>query len=169
MSKYSYDQKLEAVKGVIEKGLSFQAAGNILGADKGNVRKWVRLYLEHGTEGLVMKKGTYDGQFKISVIEYMHKNNLSIKATAAKFGIPSDATVGKWERIYYEEGSDALFRDNRRGKKMKKENKPRKPKIDKKVKDDLIAEVQNLRMENAYLKKLNALVLKRVQLENGKR
>ena len=38
--------------------------------------------------------------------------------------------------------------------------KGRKPQLDKKVEEDLIGEVQRLRAENAYLKKLNALVLK---------
>ena len=37
--------------------------------------------------------------------------------------------------------------------------KGRKPKLDKQVEEDLIAEVQRLRMENEYLKKLRALIL----------
>ena len=39
--------------------------------------------------------------------------------------------------------------------------KGRKPKFDKKENEDLIAELQRLRMENEYLKKLNALVQER--------
>jgi transposase len=38
-------------------------------------------------------------------------------------------------------------------------SKGRPPKLDKKVEDDLISEVQRLRAEIDYLKKLNALVL----------
>ena len=37
-------------------------------------------------------------------------------------------------------------------------NKLEKVKLDKETEEDLIAEVQRLRAENAYLKKLNALV-----------
>ena len=37
--------------------------------------------------------------------------------------------------------------------------------MEKKVEEDLIAEVQRLRAENAYLKKLNALVAERVRQE----
>jgi len=169
MAKYSYEQKHEAVLGVIEKGLSFSAAGEIVGVSKWNVQKWVRLYNEHGVEGLVRKNGTYDGQFKISVIEYMHANHLSVIETTAKFGIPSHSTVQKWERIYYEEGRDALFRDNRGRAKISGEKKPKKSKLNKNFEEDLIAECQRLRMENAYLKKLNALVQERVQRENGKK
>jgi transposase len=47
--------------------------------------------------------------------------------------------------------------------------KGRPPKLDKKVEEDLIAENQRLRMEIDYLKKLNALVLKREQEEKKKR
>lgn len=169
MAKYSYEQKLEVVLGVIEKGLSHKSAANIIGACKGDAQKWVKLYQEHGVEGLRLKKGRYDGQFKVSVIEYMNTNHLSIREAAAKFGIPGYTTVGQWERIYYEEGREALFRDNRGRNKMTNENKPRKPNLDKKVEKDLIVENQRLRMENAYLKKLNALVQERIQRKNGKK
>ena len=169
MAKYSYEQKLEVVLSVLEKRVSAKVAGSIIGACKGDAQKWVKLYQEHGAEGLLMKKGSYDGQFKISVIEYMHTNHLSIRETAAKFGIPGHSVVGKWERIYYEEGREALFRDNRGTKKMNSTNRPRKPKLAKNVEEDLIAENQRLRMEVAYLKKLNALVRERVQRENGKK
>ena len=44
----------------------------------------------------------------------------------------------------------------------------RKKKLSKETEEDLIAEVQRLRMENEYLKKLNALVQERIARENGK-
>ena len=47
--------------------------------------------------------------------------------------------------------------------------KGRPPKLDKKVEEDLIAEVQRLRAENAYLKKLNALVSERVRQEKNRK
>ena len=72
------------------------------------------------------------------------------------------------ERIYYEEGPQALHRNNRGRKPIMKSSKPRKKKLEKAVEEDLIAEVQRLRMENEYLKKLNALVQERISQENGK-
>ena len=167
MTKYSYEEKLEVVLGVVEKGLSPKVAGSFIGACKGGVQGWVKLYQEHGARGLLMKRGTYDGAFKVSVIDYMHANHISLREVAAKFGIPCHKTVGQWERIFYEEGREALYRDNRGRKKMSE--RPKKPQLDKKVKEDLIAENQRLRMENAYLKKLQALVQERVQQENKKK
>lgn len=168
MSKYSYQEKLEAVLRVVDEEMTYSDSARILGVDKSKLRLWTTLYKQHGPEGLIMKHGTYNGDFKISVIEYMHDNHLSLRQTAAKFGIPSDTTVGKWERIYYEEGPQALYQEHRGRKTKMNSNNANKKKINKKVEEDLIAENQRLRMENEYLKKLQALVQERIARENGK-
>ena len=65
-----------------------------------------------------------------------------------------------WERIYLEEGKEALLLERRgRACAASGTRKGRKPKLDKQVEEDLIAENQRLRMEIDYLKKLRALVL----------
>ena len=167
MAKYSYEEKLEAVKRVIDDGMSIKASARILGAGQTPVLRWVSRYNQFGPEGLLMKHGSYDGSFKVSVIEYMHENHLSLFQTAVKFGIPNDTTVGKWERIYYEEGPQGLFQGRRgRPRKMNSDSK-RTAKLNKETEEDLIAEVQRLRMENDYLKKLQALVQERIARENG--
>ena len=167
MAKYSQEEKLEAVLRVVEEGMSLENSAKILGTAYSQVRRWVKRYEQFGVEGLLMKQGTYNGDFKISVVEYMHKHHLSLFQTATMFGIPQDHTVGKWERIYYEEGPQALYRDNRGRKSKMNSNKPKKKKLSKQTEEDLIAEVQRLRMENEYLKKLQALVQERIARENG--
>lgn len=175
MSKYTYEQRMKAVLDVTEKFMSYRDAGKLLGCHYEQVRKWVKMYERFGVEGLVLKHGTYAGEFKQQVVKYMHENHLSITETATLFGIPSSTTVAKWERIYYEEGPQALYRDNRGLKKnmasnkTKKEQPTAKTELSKEMQEDLIAEIQRLRMENAYLKKLNALVQERVARENGKK
>ena len=99
----------------------------------------------------------YTPEFKIKVVETMHKEKLSYRETARQFDI-SNSRVTAWERIYLEEGAEGLYAE-RRGRK----STGRPPKIKKE--EDLIAEVQRLRAENAYLKKLNALVAERVRQE----
>ena len=168
MSKYSYEEKLAAVELVVNEDLSTYEAAKVSGIPRTPILRWVERYKQFGPEGLLIKHGSYDGAFKVSVIEYMHDNNLSLFQTAAKFGVPNDATVGKWERIYYEEGPQGLYRDNRGRKSKMSSDKPRKKKLNKETEEDLIAEVQRLRMENEYLKKLNALVQERIARENGK-
>ena len=68
-----------------------------------------------------------------------------------------------------EEGAEGLMKE-RRGRASKVDGiaKGRPPKLDKKIEEDLIAENQRLRMENEYLKKLSALVRKRMLKEEKK-
>ncbi len=96
----------------------------------------------------------------------MHNNHLSLFETCIKFNIGNHGIVGKWERIYYEKGPQALY-EEKRGKRMKMKSKPKKQNLDKE--QDLVEEVKRLRMENEYLKKLNALVQERSKHENKKK
>ena len=102
----------------------------------------------------------YTPEFKIKVVETMRKEKLSHRETAREFEISNHNVVAKWERIYLEEGKEGLYVE-RRGRK----STGRPPKLKKEGEEDLIAEVQRLRAENAYLKKLNALVAERVRQE----
>ena len=150
--------KLKAVKDVLELGMSATAVSRELNTAKVIVQMWVALYEEFGIAGLSKKSGTYSGDFKLNVVKYIHENNESLLRTAVHFGIPSVSTVDKWERLYLEEGPEALYKDNRGRKCKVMKDKNQTPKMDRQVEEDLIAEVQRLRMENEYLKKLNALV-----------
>ena len=164
--KYSNEFRLK----IVEEYLFGHSGGFTILAEKYGVprtaiRRWVHLYKQHGVSGLSMQSGTYGGEFKVHVVEYMHANGLSLTETANYFCIPSHPTVAKWERIYYEEGPDALLEERRGRKNMGK----KKPKKNVNENEDLLAEVQRLRMENEYLKKLNALVLEREKSEQKKK
>ena len=115
-------------------------------------------------KGIPNKK--YTGEFKQKVVETMQKEGLSYREAARQFEPQGDKTVARWERIYLEEGAEGLYIERRgRASLASGTKKGRPPKLDKKVEEDLIAEVQRLRAENAYLKKLNALVSERVRQE----
>ena len=94
----------------------------------------------------------YTGEFKQEVVETMMREKLGYHETAERFGI-RHKRVQDWERIYLEEGAEGLYID-RRGRNSK--GRPRK-KLKPEVEEDLLAEVQRLRAENTYLKKLKAL------------
>ena len=96
----------------------------------------------------------YAGEFKQKIVEDMRGNGLSQCEVAEKYGI-TRSMIQRWERIYLEEGPEGLYVE-RRGRGS---GGGRPPKLGKKVEEDLITEVQRLRAENDYLKKLNALVL----------
>ena len=102
----------------------------------------------------------YDGDFKVQVVETMEREGLSLCEAARQFGINNHSVVARWERLYLTEGKASLYEERRgRARGTSGTRKGRKPKLDKQVEEDLIAEVQRLRMENEYLKKLRALVL----------
>ena len=102
----------------------------------------------------------YTPEFKVKVVETMQKEHLSYREAARQFEISDHNVVAKWERIYLEEGAEGL-QIERRGRK----STGRPVKLKAEVEEDLITEVQRLRAENAYLKKLNALVSERVRQE----
>ena len=170
MSQISNEIRLEAVQRVVEDGMSISASARLAGVHKSMLQEWVMQYREHGAEGVIKqdrKQKKYTGEFKIEVVEYAHTNQLSAGAASAHFSLPTKSLFLKWERIYYEEGPQALLEEHRgRASKMGK-NVGRKRKLPDQTKEDLIAEVQRLRMENEYLKKLQALVQKRIARENG--
>ena len=170
MSKYSSEFKLKVVKFCIEGNYGYKYTAQHFNIPAfSDVRKWVKKYQEHGIDGLSKNIVTsYSGAFKQSVIEYMHTNHLSLQETAYHFNLANHSIIGKWERIYYEEGPQALY-EERRGRSKYMNSKPRKKKLSKEVEEDLIAENQRLRMENEYLKKLNALVQERINRENKKK
>ena len=102
----------------------------------------------------------YDGDFKVQVVETMQRESLSLSEAARRFGVSHHHLVARWERLYLTEGKASLYEERRgRVSAANGTRKIRKPKMDKQVEEDLIAEVQRLRMENEYLKKLRALVL----------
>jgi transposase len=112
----------------------------------------------------------FTGEFKQQVVEDMRQNDLGYRETMRKYGITAKSSISRWERIYLEEGPDGLY-EERRGKTSKPgaQRMERPPKMNKNIEEDLIVEVQRLRMENAYLKKLNALVQQREESENKTR
>lgn len=164
MSKYSNEFKLKVVKYCIEKyHSSYEAAKEFNIPSPTPIKHWIRKYNEHGEKGIIKNsQSLYDGKFKQNVVEYMHTNHLSATQTAIHFGLSSGSVVLSWERIYYEEGAPGLYIE-RRGRNKNMSSKPRKKKLSKENEEDLIEEVQRLRMENAYLKKLQALVQERTK------
>ena len=112
-------------------------------------------------KGIPNKRHT--GEFKQMVVETMMRDRLSYREVAQQFEISGHEQVRKWERIYLTEGPEGLYIERRgRGSKGRPATFPQK------VEEDLLQEVQRLRAENAYLKKLQALVLEREQRQRKK-
>jgi transposase-like protein len=107
----------------------------------------------------------YTPEFKTLVIETMHAEGLNYSEAGRRFGIKAHTLLQIWDRIYLAEGPEG-FAIERRGHSTSacplKRVTPDKEK-------ELLSEVQRLRAENAYLKKLQALVLEDERRQRKKR
>lgn len=106
----------------------------------------------------------YTAEFKVQVIETMREDGMSYRETARQFEVNDHHRIQNWERIYLTEGPEG-FQVERRGRS----SNGRPAKLTKAVEEDLLAEVQRLRAENAYLKNLQALVLEDERHQRKKR
>ena len=134
-----------------------------------NCTPFVRQYgILNSKWGVIMPKGVpnkrYTPEFKQKVVEAVLNEGLSYKEAQRQFEIGGDSRIRNWERIYLTEGAEGLAVE-RRGRRST--GRPRS--LPKEVEEDLLAEVQQLRAENEYLKNLQALVLEDERRQRKKR
>jgi transposase-like protein len=168
MTKFTPEQKLDAVQRYLEGKESYLTIANIFKTSDSLIRNWVMQYESHGVEIFLKKSYTsYSTQFKLDVLKYMNDYGTSPNDTALIFNITSPSLIRKWRRQFESQGIDAL--------KSKKKGRPtmgKKPEKNQPIEgsqEALLAEIEYLRMENAYLKKLNALVQEERKSRNVKK
>jgi transposase len=100
----------------------------------------------------------YDAKFKLSVLQHMWDNGLSNRQAAAHFNVRNPTSIGIWDRRYREGGMEALARPRKHALNMKAPtSKPELKPDHERSREDLLKELEYLRMENEVLKKLEAL------------
>ena len=106
----------------------------------------------------------YTAEFKKRVVEAVIEEGLSYQEAARVYEVGGHNCIQNWERIYLTEGPEGLAVE-RRGRS----SAGRPKQLPQQVEEDLLAEVQRLRAENAYLKNLQALVLEDERRRQKKR
>jgi Transposase and inactivated derivatives len=158
--KYSLEFKRRVARHYLESGEGAQRTGDRFGIDHGTVRRWVEHYKVRGDAGFLVRAGHTSAEYKETVILSMWDNGDSSRKAAARFGIAASCTVSRWERLYREGGIIAL-QNKPKGrpplseKKTGTDNKVTAPHPEFKTIEE---ELEYLRAENAYLKKLRALI-----------
>ncbi len=173
MTKYEEGLKREAVQAYLAGSLGFKSVSAQYGVDAGMLEHWVACYREHGDAGLRKKFSHYDAAFKWSVLTRMQREALSYRQTAVLYDIRGGAgVIAGWQRAYDEGGLVALEPKRRGRLKMKPvAESPSLPSDtdDPRTREDLLKELEYLRAEVAYLKKLRALRQEKAQAAQKKR
>jgi transposase len=169
MPRYSISFKQSVVSAYAGGTEGFRAISARFGVDHSTVRKWVAIHAAHGLSGLEKKFSRYDAEFKLSVLHRIWEDGLSHRQAAAVFNIRNKSSIADWERRYESGGTEALiFRRTRRPVLMPPptdeppNSTPNTPPIygelqsvpidETRSREELLAELNYLRMENAYLK-----------------
>lgn len=163
MRRYPREAKLEMIRLYREENRSINWIAEHYGISLSYLRHLLKMDAEGMTEDIGTgqtgkPKGRYPGKFKLEVVKEKLNSGLGYREVARKYGI-NHVVLMKWERIYLLDGEVGLL-EERRGKTVKEGYAPKKDgkiKLNKVIEQDLITEVQRLRMENEYLKKLQAL------------
>ena len=117
--RHNLESKLMIVKYVLEENHSLWEAADFFGVAYQAIRIWVKHYENEEISGLTIKNKTYSGEFRVYVVEYIRKHNLSLVETAIRFSLQDHTRVRIWNKIYDEKGSQYLLEEHRGRIKMK--------------------------------------------------
>jgi transposase len=163
MTKYNHEVRIKVVE-EIEKGESIKGTARKYGIARNIVRGWYRRYQQGGIEGLIETNHRYSADFKLAAVEYLLTHDVSLDQAATTFGIPTLGTLWVWRNRFLAEGGAGL-QDTQKGRPPKMPKETNKPSKSLSKKEQYEARIKELEMENAYLKKLNALVTEREKSE----
>lgn len=159
MSKYTDDFKLSVINHYLN-GSSYHQTAKTFCIDRKQVELWVKLYQVHGIDGVRTRTGkaVYSLEFKHNAVLQLLAGK-SIQTLAIELNISSPSTLLQWLKAYQNHGIIGLHPKHQGRQSMHQTNKTKqasKP-DEQKTHDELIAELQRLRMELDVLKKLEAL------------
>ncbi|MEK4447656.1 IS3 family transposase [Bacillus sp. FSL M8-0052] len=159
MAKFTAEEKIQAVKRYLAGREGHKTIAREIGVSSGVFQVWIRKYHYHGESAFQKLYTTYSVEDKLKVLHYMIENGTSIRETAAIFNIQAPSTVAQWQKLFETGGIDALkpMKKGRPSMTKKNQKRTKKQTPQEGSVEAMQAEIERLRMENAYLKKLNNL------------
>jgi len=154
------EKKERLIHLINNENISLREISRRLGVNLEVVRTWLAIYRYHGAENLLHPHCTpYPESFKMKVLKYTVETADTMVEIAGKFNIPSRATIWKWMKKYLSKENWSLYYLKREWRdQMKKEQSKELTKKEQSKLKQLEQENELLKAENAYLKKLRALV-----------
>jgi transposase-like protein len=170
MIKFDLDFKINVLHQYFDGVGSHTLAKRYGIARRSTVLLWVHRYERFGLEGLKVRviHPKYSSEFKVSVLNWMKQQGASYPETALHFDISAPSTVWKWAKAFERDGADGLvtrqerFNSMTKHKISKASSKPAAKGAEKALRQ-LKQENDLLRIENAFLKKLDALARQKSQ------
>ena len=174
--KYTFDLKLELVSKIVDDGLSISEISRVEKISRTTLTHWVHLFNIHGEDSLKWKK-IYNRTLeeKIDSVLRYRQSNLSLSQASAQLGLGGAVVLANWHNEMKEDKEQTKNQLNKRieastkalGKKVfskhKNELESKFPDYESLSKDELVDTLRETLAELAYLKKLKALALLKLQ------
>ena len=166
--KYTVSFKMKAVRRILNREISIRQLSISLGINPSMIRRWVSYYDLHGKSGLTPHNNLYTPKFKLAAIKAYQEQKLSLGATCYQFHIPSISILSNWLVKYEQNGEAGLIKETRGRKAMAPRKPPKKKSIPLTREQELEKQLEYLKLENQYLKKLHALIQQEELQKNKK-
>ena len=168
--RWTKEEKLKMVLEYKNSGYTPIVAGCTKHTIRDQINKWAKVYDLYGESGLEHRIRHWTYEDKINAVQRVLGGE-SYHEVALSLGMSTHTRVLVWHRKYLELGWNGLKLEDR-GRKRKMGNKPIKPSKSKSQTGEIVElrkRLEYLEAENAYLKKLAALVQQRKAQEQKKK
>ena len=159
---HSLEEKLDVIK-MHEDGAGIKRIAKRLGLSKSLITLWLEQYKQHGKDGFMRLPYNcrYNFEEKCQIICEIEEKHVPLHVVSAKYRV-ARSTLRCWRYIVHKNGYEAL-REVKYGRKYASMGRPKKKEPVTEL-EKLQRENELLRAENAYLKKLKALMTERERL-----
>jgi len=170
--KLTIEEKIKIIE-LREKGIGYGTIAKQFKVQDATIERiWYR-YEKHGIEGIKhpAKNRKYSADLKLEIINRVFQGETKTRL-AVEYNLPGSGTIVSWMKKYEELGYNGLEGKPRgRPKIMAKEEKKNIPLTNDEREEfnQLKKKLEYLEMENAYLKKLDALVTERLKQQRKKK
>jgi transposase len=161
MAKYTEEFKIKLVTEYLDGNIGYGSlAKKYKMGSHTPIVAWVKAYKLQGMDGLKRRKTQreYSVQFKLDTIQFMLNTGASYLDTAVHFNLNNPSLIARWKKEFHEQGVEGLNLKLKGRPSMSNKANKLKNKEEKKItrEEELEREIELLKLENAYLKKLRA-------------
>lgn len=153
--KHTLKFKLKIIREYDENILGYRLLAKKHSVSESTLRRWIDNYRLSGVDGLTAgkTKQTYPKDFKLSVLQYRLKHQLSYKETAKAFEIVNSSLIAQWQASYDKYGMVGLKSrtEGRPTAPMKSKKKRQSSKKQQPITNEEREELEHLRAKTRKL------------------